>query len=71
MKSLWRTVFGIGLILFGIVSLVLPVLPGAVIIFIGAELLGFEFLFWQRIKKRFFPSRFRKPDGEEDTTSNP
>jgi uncharacterized protein YqgC (DUF456 family) len=43
---------GIFLVVVGIVALIAPILPGAPIIFIGLELLGFRLLFLDKILKR-------------------
>lgn len=43
---------GIFLVIVGIIALIAPILPGAPIIFIGLELLGFRLLFLDKLLKR-------------------
>lgn len=45
-----RTAFGIFLILFGISGIILPIIPGWLLIILGIELAGFNFVFYDRIK---------------------
>lgn len=58
----YKKIVGVALIVFGFVALVTPVLPGAWLIFVGLELLGFEILFWTKIKQqaRALFERFRR-----------
>ncbi len=49
-----RKTVGVVLALIGLVALLTPFTPGAWLIFIGLELLGLRFLFWDKIKKRMF-----------------
>jgi uncharacterized protein YqgC (DUF456 family) len=46
----FRIASGILLILVGIAGVVLPVLPGWILIFIGIELLGIQLVFLDNIK---------------------
>jgi uncharacterized membrane protein YbaN (DUF454 family) len=46
---------GIFLVLLGFVGIILPVMPGAVFVFIGLEFLGLRFLFIDRLLKRKAP----------------
>ena len=46
-----RTIAGIVMIIVGIAGLLLPVLPGWLLIFIGIELLGIQLVFVERIKE--------------------
>ncbi len=43
---------GVLFILLGFLGLILPVVPGAILIFIGLEFLGLRFLFVDRLLKR-------------------
>lgn len=43
---------GIFLVIVGIVALIAPILPGAPLIFIGLELLGFRLLFLDKVLRR-------------------
>lgn len=43
---------GIFLILFGFIGVIVPVMPGAIFVFIGLEFLGLRFLFIDRLLKR-------------------
>ena len=43
---------GVLLVIVGIVALIAPILPGAPIIFIGLELLGFRLLFLDKVLRR-------------------
>ena len=54
---------GILFILLGFVGLILPVVPGAILIFIGLEFLGLRFLFVDRLLKRKAPETV--PVGEQ------
>ncbi|MEI7690049.1 MAG: PGPGW domain-containing protein [bacterium] len=49
--KLVRKVFGIFLILVGIAGIILPILPGWILIFIGLGLLGIQIYYVERIKK--------------------
>jgi len=49
--KLARKAFGIFLILVGIAGVVLPILPGWILIFIGLGLLGIQIYYVERIKK--------------------
>ena len=58
----WRNAIGIVLLAAGIIALVTPFTPGAWLIFVGAQMLGFELIYWQRLgeslERRF--TSFRK-----------
>ena len=43
---------GVFLVIVGIVALIAPILPGAPIIFIGLEILGFRLLFLDKVLRR-------------------
>ncbi len=43
---------GIFFVLLGFVGIILPVMPGAIFVFIGLEFLGLRFLFIDRLLKR-------------------
>lgn len=49
-KTQLRRVLGVGLMALGIAGLVLPILPGWLLIFIGLELVGIELVFFEKIK---------------------
>ena len=49
--KLIRKISGILLILIGIAGIVLPILPGWVLIFVGLSLLGINFYFIEVLKK--------------------
>ena len=51
MNGSFRRVVGIVLIGVGLAALVTPLTPGSWLIFVGAELLGIELIFWKRIKR--------------------
>lgn len=42
---------GVALIVLGVISLVTPFTPGSWLVFIGLELLGFDLIFWHKIKR--------------------
>ena len=46
---------GILFVLLGFIGLILPVIPGAILLFIGLEFLGLRFLFVDRLLKRKAP----------------
>lgn len=46
----WKRILGVIIILVGIAGLVLPILPGWLLIFIGLELFGLELVFFDKIK---------------------
>lgn len=50
--STWRRTIGIVLIVIGVLALVTPLTPGSWLIFIGAELLGFELVFARKLMAR-------------------
>jgi uncharacterized membrane protein YbaN (DUF454 family) len=39
-------------VVFGFIALIAPILPGAPLVFIGLELLGFKFLFIDKLLRR-------------------
>jgi hypothetical protein len=47
-----KKTLGIFLVVFGIAGMVAPIIPGAPMLFIGLELLGFHLLFLDKILKR-------------------
>ncbi len=51
-RPLVKKSLGVFLVLVGIVALVAPVIPGAPLVFIGLELLGFRLLFLDKILRR-------------------
>ena len=48
-----KKVVGVVLVFIGVVAILTPLTPGSGLIFVGFELLGFRFLLWDNIKKRF------------------
>jgi len=48
--KLVRKFFGVVLILIGVAGIILPILPGWVLIFVGLSLLGVEIYYVERIK---------------------
>lgn len=48
---------GVFCVIVGFVALIAPVIPGAPLVFIGLELLGFRFLFLERMQSRFAKRR--------------
>lgn len=50
-----RKTVGILLIILGFAGVILPVIPGAILLFIGLEFLGLRFLFVDRMLKRKAP----------------
>ena len=52
-----KKVIGFLLVMLGLIALFTPLTPGSWLIIIGAELLGFRFLLWDKVKaffKKFF-----------------
>ncbi len=47
---MWKKVLGVVLILIGILALITPLTPGAWLALVGAELLGFRIVAWDRVK---------------------
>ncbi len=50
----FKKVVGWLFVTIGFIALVAPVIPGAPLVFVGIELLGFKLLFLDRIRERFF-----------------
>lgn len=48
--TILRKVFGVILILVGITGIVLPILPGWILIFVGLELIGLQLVFFDKFK---------------------
>ena len=48
-----KKIFGIIIILLGLIALVTPLTLGSWLIFLGLSYLGFRFLFWNKIRTRF------------------
>ncbi len=56
--------------ILGLLALITPLTPGSWLIFVGAEMLGFELIYWKRIKEWW--SRRNKPNAvPENTPSGP
>jgi hypothetical protein len=49
-KANWKKLVGGLLILLGVLALVTPLTPGSWLIFVGAEMLGLELIYWKKIK---------------------
>ena len=47
-----KKTLGVFLVILGFVGVILPVMPGAILVFIGLEFLGLRFLFIDRLFKR-------------------
>ena len=47
----WKKVVGIFLIVLGLLALVTPLTPGAWLIFIGAEMMGLDLIYWKKLKE--------------------
>jgi len=45
-----RKTFGVALVVIGVIGIVLPILPGWILIFIGLSLLGIEIYYVEKIK---------------------
>ncbi|MEK7148153.1 MAG: hypothetical protein AAB758_02545 [Patescibacteria group bacterium] len=58
-KKIWaenqkvRKFVGVILIIIGLGALVTPFTPGSWLIFVGLELFGLRFLFWEKIRSNF------------------
>ncbi len=52
-KSRFRTVFGVLLIVYGIIALLVPGIPGAWLIFIGLEFFGIRILWKDRLHAKW------------------
>ena len=63
MKYTWRRIAGVGLIVLGFIALVTPFTPGSWLMFVGAELLGFEILFPKKVVAFFAPYQERVVGG--------
>ena len=48
-----KKTIGVILIIVGFLALVTPLTPGSWLIFVGLELLGFDLIFWTKIKEWF------------------
>jgi hypothetical protein len=48
-----QKVIGVILIIYGLLALLTPFTPGSWLAFIGLELLGFDLIFWTKIKAWF------------------
>lgn len=49
-KIIIKRAVGIFLVIFGIIALILPLVPFAWVAFIGLELLGVRVLFWNKVR---------------------
>jgi len=50
---LMKNTVGVFLVVFGFIGLVTPFTPWGLLFFVGLELLGVRFLFWDKIKNWF------------------
>ncbi len=48
---MWKKILGVVLIIVGFLALITPLTPGAWLMFIGFEFLGFRLLAWSRVKE--------------------
>ena len=48
-----KKIVGVVLVVFGFVGLVTPFTPWGILFFVGLELLGVRFLFWDKFKNWF------------------
>jgi len=55
--SFWRKALGVLFIVYGVFALVTPFTPGSWLIFVGAEILGIEFLYAHNLKILFDRNR--------------
>ncbi len=53
MKIGVKKIIGVFFIIVGLFALVTPFTPGAWLVFVGLEFLGFRILFWQKVKAWF------------------
>jgi hypothetical protein len=60
-KSKYKKIFAVILIVYGVIALLLPGLPGAWFIFIGLEIFGIRLLCGERIKA-WWKNRKARPD---------
>jgi len=68
-KSRFRTVFGVLLIVYGIVALIVPGIPGAWFIFIGLEFFGIRILWKDRLQAKW--TLWREKRKEESSALPP
>ncbi|MCR4311393.1 MAG: hypothetical protein NUV54_02390 [Candidatus Taylorbacteria bacterium] len=59
----WRKVVGVTLIVIGFIALVTPFTPGSWLMFVGLEVLGFDLVFWTKIKG-WFKKKYKTPPAE-------
>jgi hypothetical protein len=50
--SIGRKAAGVALVIIGILALLTPFTPGSWLIFVGAQMLGFELLFLKKLRAR-------------------
>jgi len=65
-KATLKKTVGVILIILGVLALVTPFTPGAWLVFIGLEFLGFRLAFWSRIKAWLK----RRKETEKDSIEN-
>jgi len=56
MRPRVKKTIGVLLVLIGIVGMIAPIIPGAPMLFIGLELLGFQLIFLDKILGRSRPA---------------
>jgi uncharacterized protein YqgC (DUF456 family) len=56
-----RKVFGWVLVVFGFFALITPLTPGGLLFFVGLEVLGWRFVFTDKIKGFFIKEKFATP----------
>lgn len=60
-----RFILGVFLIFFGLLGLVLPIMPGWILIFIGLEFIGIRLVFVERAKE-YAKSKIKKKKKEDE-----
>jgi hypothetical protein len=69
-KSRYKKIFAVIMIVYGVIALLLPGLPGAWFIFIGLEIFGVRLLWGEKIKawwkKRNAPDEERAPESQAE-----
>jgi hypothetical protein len=71
-NSRYRKLFGVLLIVYGVIAFVTPGIPGAWFIFIGLEFFGIKLLWGEKLKALWRSWRKKKTQGDtEDNTPTP
>ncbi len=61
-RSRFRTLFGVLLVIYGIVALIVPGIPGAWFIFIGLEFFGIRILWKDRLHAKWTEWRQKRSE---------